>query len=57
MKTNHAAQPGEYVGVIQSLRGLMVEVEILGEQPDAKELLTVEGYPEIFVEVSYFKAG
>jgi len=57
MKTNHAAQPGEYVGVIQSLRGLMVEVEILGEQPDAKELLTVEGYPEVFVEVSYFKAG
>jgi F-type H+-transporting ATPase subunit beta len=57
MKTSHAAKPGEYVGVIQSLRGLMVEVEILGEQPDAKELLTVEGYPEVFVEVSYFKAG
>jgi F-type H+-transporting ATPase subunit beta len=57
MKTSHAAQTGEYVGVIQSLRGLMVEVEILGEQPDAKELLSVEGYPEVFVEVSYFKAG
>ncbi len=45
----------EYVGVIQSLRGLIVEVQILGEQPDIKELLMVEGHPEIFLEVSYFK--
>jgi F-type H+-transporting ATPase subunit beta len=57
MKTAHPTPTGEYVGVIKSLRGLMVEVEILGEQPDAKELLIVEGYPEVFVEVSYFKAG
>jgi len=48
---------GEKVGVIQSLRGLMVEVQIQGERPQAKELLTVEGYPEVFLEVSFFKAG
>jgi F-type H+-transporting ATPase subunit beta len=55
----HATQPdgGAFVGVIQSLRGLTVEVEILGEQPEAKELLFLEGYPEIFIEVSSFKAG
>lgn len=57
MTTASKTPTGEYVGVIKSLRGLMVEVEILGEQPDAKELLIVEGYPEVFVEVSYFKAG
>ncbi|MBL8160063.1 F0F1 ATP synthase subunit beta [Candidatus Saccharibacteria bacterium] len=52
-----AAKPAASVGVIRSLRGLMVEVQILGEMPDAKELLNVEGYPEIFLEVSYFKNG
>lgn len=57
MTTASKTPIGEYVGVIKSLRGLMVEVEILGEQPDAKELLVVEGYPEVFVEVSYFKSG
>lgn len=57
MTTANKTPIGEYVGVIKSLRGLMVEVEILGEQPDAKELLIVEGYPEVFVEVSYFKSG
>lgn len=45
------------VGVIQSLRGLMVEVEILGERPEEKELLIVEEYPEVFLEVSFFKPG
>src|SRR4051812_2980851 len=45
------------VGVISSLRGFMVEVEILGERPEEKELLFVEGHPEIFLEVNYFKAG
>jgi F-type H+-transporting ATPase subunit beta len=44
------------VGVIRSLRGLMVEVEILGERPKEKELLIVEDYPEVFLEVSFFKA-
>lgn len=57
MTTANKTPTGEYVGVIKSLRGLMVEVEILGDQPDSKELLIVEGYPEVFVEVSHFKAG
>lgn len=57
MKTKATKAPvtGEDVGVIQSLRGLMVEVEILGERPEEKELLVVEGHPEVFLEVSFFK--
>lgn len=51
------AAANSYVGVIQSLRGLMVEVQILGEHPDVKELLNVEGLTGISLEVSYFKAG
>ena len=46
----------EHVGVIQSLRGLMVEVEILDARPDLKELLVVADYPEVFLEVSFFRA-
>ncbi len=45
-----------HVGVIASLRGLMVEVQILGERPDVKELLIVDEHPEVFLEVSFFKA-
>ncbi len=45
-----------YVGRIASLRGLMVEVQIDGEYPDVKELLAVENHPEVFLEVSFFKA-
>lgn len=48
---------GAYVGTISSLRGLMAEVVIEGEQPEVKELLIVEGYPEVFLEISFFKAG
>jgi F-type H+/Na+-transporting ATPase subunit beta len=52
------AQPtGAYVGVIKSLRGLTVEVEIIGERPDARELLNVEGQPEVFLEVNFFRGG
>jgi F-type H+/Na+-transporting ATPase subunit beta len=47
--------PGAYVGIISSLRGFMVEVEILGDRPEEKELLEVEGYPEVFLEVNFFK--
>jgi F-type H+-transporting ATPase subunit beta len=47
----------EKVGVIQGLRGLMVEVQILGAKPEEKELLTVEEYPDVFLEVSYFRAN
>ena len=45
----------EFVGIITTLRGLTVEVQILGKQPDAKELLAVEGHPEVFVEVNFFR--
>jgi len=44
------------VGVITSLRGLMVEVQITDERPEEKELLQVEDNPEVFLEVSFFKA-
>ncbi len=47
---------GDKVGVIQSLRGLMVEVQILDERPEVKELLIVENCPEVFLEVNFFKA-
>jgi F-type H+-transporting ATPase subunit beta len=49
--------PKTHVGVISSLRGLMVEVEILGVRPKEKELLVVDEYPGIFLEVSFFKAN
>ncbi len=48
---------GEQVGIIQSLRGLMASVKVLGELPEEKELLIVEGHPEVFLEVNFFKAG
>ncbi len=52
------AQPaGPKVGTIKSLRNVMVEVEILGERPEERELLAVEGYPEIFLEVNFFRAN
>lgn len=57
MKTTDKPATGAFVGVVKSLRGLMVEIQILGEQPDTKELLVIEGYPDVFVEVSYFKSG
>jgi len=50
-----APAAGAKVGSIQSLRGLMVEVQILGERPDEKELLLVDDHPEVFLEVSFFK--
>jgi F-type H+-transporting ATPase subunit beta len=50
-------QAGAVVGVIETLKGLTVEVTILGERPDVKELLIIENHPEIFLEVSLFKGG
>lgn len=48
--------PGrEYVGVIVSLRGLTVEVQILGTKPEAKELLTIPEHPNVFIEVNFFR--
>lgn len=55
MKTTTTTQ--DYIGIVSSLRGIMVEVQLLGERPDVKELLAVEGHPEVFLEVSFFKAA
>lgn len=45
----------EFVGIITTLRGLTVEVQIVGDKPEIKELLIVEGHPEVFVEVNFFR--
>lgn len=47
----------DFVGVIKTIRGLTVEVEIVGVRPEMKELLAVEGHPDIFIEVNFFKKG
>lgn len=57
IKAKTHTEIGAEVGVIQTLRGLTVEVQVLGERPDAKELLVVDGHPDIFLEVSHFKVG
>ena len=45
------------VGTISAMKGLTVEVNIRGERPEKKELLLVEGHPEVFLEVNFFRAG
>ncbi|GAC1502253.1 MAG: F0F1 ATP synthase subunit beta [Candidatus Saccharimonadales bacterium] len=55
MKTDNTSG-NKKVGTIKSLHGLIVEVDIIDERPEVKELLIVEGFPEVFLEVSYFKA-
>lgn len=49
--------PEDFVGVISTIRGLTVEVEIVGVKPDMKELLAVEEHPGVFIEVNFFKKG
>lgn len=43
------------IGTIATIRGLTVEVVLSGERPDTKELLEVEGQPEVFLEVNFFR--
>ncbi len=57
MKMPNDNNPEGRVGVIKSLRGLMVEVEIIGERPQDRELLTVDDYPDVSLEVNFFKAN
>jgi F-type H+-transporting ATPase subunit beta len=57
MKTANTKGSEAKIGIVQSIRGLMVEVQIIGERPDTKELLIVEGYPEVFLEVNFFKVN
>ena len=45
----------DFVGVIKTIRGLTVEVEIVGVRPDTKELLAVEDFPGVFIEVNLFR--
>jgi len=45
------------IGTIESISGLMVEVQITGEKPEIKELLLVDHHPEVFLEVSMFKSS
>jgi F-type H+-transporting ATPase subunit beta len=52
----HKTATGAYVGTISSLKGLMVEVRITGERPDNKELLIIDEFPDVILEVNYFKA-
>jgi F-type H+-transporting ATPase subunit beta len=56
-QTKNSQSDGEYVGVITSLRGLIVEIELLGDTPEDRELLTLADYPEVFLEVNFFKAN
>jgi F-type H+/Na+-transporting ATPase subunit beta len=54
----HKVKPGNAViGTVTSLRGLTVEVQLTGERPDAKELLSVEDHPEVFLEVNFFRGN
>lgn len=57
MNEQTKAATGALVGIISSLRGAMVEVDVSGEMPEIKELLAVEGYPEVFLEVSFFRSS
>ncbi len=43
------------IGTIVTIRGLTVEVVLSGERPEVKELLDVEGQPEVFLEVNFFR--
>lgn len=47
----------EYVGIVTALRGLTVEVQIVKHRPEAKELLALEGHPEVFIEVNFFRGS
>lgn len=55
MEATKADILNEYVGIITTLRGLTVEVRLLGAKPELKELLTVDGHPEVFLEVNFFR--
>jgi F-type H+-transporting ATPase subunit beta len=57
MNPSQPANSETRVGVINSLRGFMVEVEVFDEKPEERELLAVEGHPEVFLEVNYFKTN
>jgi F-type H+-transporting ATPase subunit beta len=43
------------IGSIVTIRGLTVEIVLTGERPDVKELLAVDGQPQVFLEVNFFR--
>lgn len=47
--------PDGYVGSVTIIRGLTVEVDIVGEYPEVKELLSVENNPDVYLEVNFFR--
>lgn len=47
----------DFVGTIATIRGLTVEIDIVGVRPDIKELLAVEDHSGVFVEVNFFRKG
>jgi F-type H+-transporting ATPase subunit beta len=51
-------QAAEPVGQVRSVRGLVVEVAMLGKHPPVRELLLLPGVPEVNVEIlSYDDSG
>jgi len=55
--SNNLPASKDKVGIISSMQGLIVEVDILNAKPDEKELLVIEGYPEVFLEVDHFRTN
>ncbi len=47
----------EIAGTITAMKGLVVEVTILGNRPKVKELLAVDEHPEIKLQVNFFSKG
>ena len=44
-------------GTISAIKGLMAEVHITGERPKEKEILILEEFPDIQLQVDFFKKG
>lgn len=49
--------PNNFVGSVTVIRGLTVEIDIVGEYPEVKELLAVEHNPDVYLEVNFFRKG
>lgn len=47
----------EVVGFVRTIRGLTVEVEIVDQTPDIKELLEIGDYPDVLIEVNFFRGN
>ncbi len=45
----------DYVGIVTAIRGLTVEVQLIKNRPDIKELLLIEEHPEVYLEVNFFR--